>query len=264
MPENRSQRPPAVPTLLRWLPVWKRNVRVWRKLAGPAIIGNFGEPLLYLLALGFGLGGLVGEVQNMPYIVFLASGIVCSSAMFTASFEGMYSAYTRMAVQGTWHAMLATPLDVRDIVVGEVAWCGTKSLISATAILLVAVALGAVTSWSALWALPAVVLAGFCFASMALVVTAFARSYDFFLYYNTLFITPMLLMGGVFFPVERMPPPIQALSSLLPLTHVVALVRPLMTGGDVVDPLWQILVIVAYTLAFLWLATTWIGRRMTD
>ncbi|MFP5344926.1 MAG: nodulation protein NodJ, partial [Gammaproteobacteria bacterium] len=99
---------------LRWIPVWRRNFLVWRKLFGPSMVGNFVEPLLYLLALGFGLGVFVGEMQGMPYSVFLASGLVCASAMNTATFEGLYSAYTRMAHQQTWGGMLATPLMVGD------------------------------------------------------------------------------------------------------------------------------------------------------
>lgn len=250
------------PLALRWLPVWQRNFRVWFKLIGPAILGNFGEPLLYLLALGYGLGSFVGDVQGMPYLVFLASGIVCSSAMFSASFEGMYSAYTRMAVQKTWDAMLATPLDVRDIVVGEVIWAGTKSLISAAAILLVAALLGAVASWYALLTLPVVLLMGFCFAAMAMMVTAFARNYDFFLYYSTLVVTPMLLIGGVFFPLERMAPIVQTFSNLLPLTHAVQVVRPLMTGFPVEQPVLHLLVLGAYTVIFLVIAIRLVKNRM--
>ena len=96
-------------TRMRWVAVWRRNARVWRKLLGPALLGNIGEPLLYLLALGYGLGVFVGELEGMDYITFLASGFVCASAMNTASFEGLYSAYTRMAVQDTWTAMYFTP-----------------------------------------------------------------------------------------------------------------------------------------------------------
>lgn len=248
---------------LRWVPVWRRNVLVWRKLIGPAILGNFGEPLLYLLALGYGLGSLVGNVQDMAYIVFLASGIVCSSAMVTATFEAMYSAYTRMAVQKTWDAMLAAPLDVRDIVVGETVWAGTKSLISVSAILLVAALLGTVDGWQALWVLPVVLLTGMCFGAMALVVTAFARNYDFFLYYNTLFITPMLLFGGVFFPLDRMPELVQWGARLLPLNHAVLLVRPLMTGQPPGQVALHLAVILAYGLVALWLAIRLLNRRLT-
>ncbi len=247
----------------RWPAVWRRNFLVWKKLAGPAILGNFGEPLLYLLALGYGLGSFVGEMGQLPYIVYLASGIVVSSAMVTASFEGMYSAYTRMAVQQTWDAMLATPLDVQDVVVGEAAWAATKSLFSSLAILIVAALLGAVADWRALLALPVVLLTGLCFGAMALVITAYARNYDFFLYYNTLVLTPLLLVSGVFFPLEGMPTLIQWLVQLLPLAHAVELVRPLMTGGALDNPLLHLLVILGYTLAALMLAVRLLRRRLT-
>jgi lipooligosaccharide transport system permease protein len=247
---------------LRWLPVWQRNFRVWVKLAGSAILGNFGEPLLYLLALGYGLGGFIGHVQEMPYIQFLASGIVCSSTMITASFEGMYSTYTRMEVQKTWDAMLATPLAISDIVIGETIWAGTKSLFSGAAILVVAALLGAVASWHAVFALPVVLLTGFCFAAMALVVTAFATNYDFFLYYYTLIITPILLLSGVFFPLEEMPLIIQQSAQFFPLTHAVALVRPLITGSALNQVLLHLLVLSGYTLLALSLAITLLRRRL--
>jgi lipooligosaccharide transport system permease protein len=242
--------------------VWQRNLLVWAKLLGPALLGNFGEPLLYLLALGYGLGSLVGDVAEMPYVVFLASGIVCSSAMMTASFEGMYSAYTRMEVQKTWDAMLTAPLEVRDVVLGEIVWAATKSLLSVAAILAVAAGLGAVADPRALLVLPVVLLTGMCFGALSLVVTAFARSYDFFLYYNTLLITPMMLFSGVFFPIEGMPSAIQWGAALLPLAHAVDLVRPLMTGGKVGEPLTHLAVILVYTVAGTWLATRLIGRRL--
>jgi len=254
---------PLPAAAIRWLPVWRRNLRVWGKLAGPAILGNFGEPLLYLLALGYGLGAFVGEVNEMPYVVFLASGIVCSSAMFTATFEGMYSAYTRMAVQRTWESMLAAPLDIRDVVLGEIVWGGTKSLFSGTAILVVATLLGAVQSWQAILAIPAVFLTGLCFSSLALMVTSVARSYDFFLYYNTLFITPMLLVAGVFFPIDRMPAAIQVMADFLPLTHSVALIRPLMTGIPLQAPLLHLLVLALYAGLGTLAAVTLIRRRLT-
>jgi lipooligosaccharide transport system permease protein len=263
---NRSQAMPAAalpPAVLRWLPVWRRNFRVWLKLFGPAMLGNFGEPLLYLLALGYGLGAFVGSIGGLPYVVFLASGMVCSSAMTTASFEGLYSAYTRMDVQKTWDAMLATPLAVRDIVIGEAVWAATKGLFSGAAILIVAALLGAVAGWEAVLALPAVLLTGLCFGAMALVVTAVARNYDFFMYYYTLLITPMLLIGGVFFPLQEMPPLIQRLAWLLPLSHAVELVRPLVTDAPPVQPVPHLLVLCSYTAAALALAVRLIRRRLT-
>lgn len=247
---------------VRWLPVWRRNLRVWSKLAVPSLIGNFGEPLLYLLALGYGLGALVGHIGEMPYIFFLASGIFCSSAMVTASFEATYSAYSRMAVQKTWEAIVSTPLDVLDVVLGEVIWAATKSLFSATAILLVAWALGAVNGHFAVLAIPVALLSGFCFAAMAMVVTALARSYDFFLYYTTLCVTPMLLICGVFFPISQMPDLVQGLAWALPLTHAVALARPLIVGAVAENVFLHLAVLAAYGLLALCLAATLLKRRL--
>ena len=130
------------PRVLGWVPVWQRNVLVWRKLAAASLFGNFGEPLLYLLALGYGMGSLIGEVGGMPYLHYLASGIVCASSMMTASFEGTYSAYSRMAVQRTWDAILTAPLSIADVVTAETVWAASKALLSAGAILVVATAMG--------------------------------------------------------------------------------------------------------------------------
>ncbi len=250
------------PRALRWLPVWRRNLLVWRKRAVPSLIGNFGEPLLYLLALGYGLGSLVGRIEGMPYAFYLASGIFCSSAMVTASFEATYSAYSRMAVQKTWEAIVTTPLDVFDVAVGEIIWAATKSLFSATAILIVGWLLGAVGSWSAVLAIPVALLSGLCFAAMAMVVTALARSYDFFLYYTTLCVTPMLLICGVFFPITQMPEAVQRLAWSLPLTHAVALARPLIIGESPEKALLHIGVLAAYGLVALGLATALLRRRL--
>lgn len=247
---------------LRFLPVWRRNLRVWRKIMVPSILGNFGEPVLYLLAFGYGFGRLVGDLGELPYMVFLASGIVCSSAMYTASFEGMYSAYTRMSEQKTWDAMLGAPLNLDDIVLGEVAWAATKALMGAVAILVVAALMGLVGDLRALLALPVVLLAGITFGACALIVTALSRSYDFFLYYFTLVVTPMLLLSGVFFPLEQLPGEIAFLAQLLPLAHVVAVVRPLMTGAWPADVLLHLGVVTAYGVAALVLANGLLHRRL--
>lgn len=254
---------PAPPTLA-FVPVWRRNLRVWRKLMLPSLMGNFGEPLLYLMALGYGFGRLVGEVDGMPYPVFLASGIVCSSAMTGASFEALYSAYTRMQMQQTWAAMMTAPLEVEDVVLGEVLWAASKALLNSTAILVVAALLGLVGGWTALLALPVVLLVGTCFAAMAMVVTAVARSYDFFLYYFTLLMTPMLLLSGVFFPLESLPPAVVTAVQFLPLAHAVALIRPLMSGEWPADVALHLAVPAAYAAAGWWAAAVLLRRRLVS
>jgi lipooligosaccharide transport system permease protein len=246
----------------RWLPVWQRHLLVWRKLSIASVVGNFGDPLLYLLALGYGLGRFVGTIDGLPYITFLASGIVCSSAMNTATFEALYSAYTRMTTQQTWAGMLATPLDVDDIVLGETIWAGTKSLFSAGAILVVAAALGIVREPQALLVLPIALLVGTCFAAMALVVTAISKNYEFFVYYVTLVVTPMMLFCGVFFPLQGLPPPLRAAAALLPLTHAVELIRPLMTGSWPANAPLDLLVLVGYGAVSYSVATALVRRRL--
>lgn len=243
--------------------VWRRNFMVWKKLAVASLLGNFGDPFLYLLGLGYGLGLYIGNMGGIPYMAYLASGILCSSAMNTATFEGLYSAFTRMQQQGTWEGMLATPVRIQEIVAGEQAWAATKSLISGTAILIVAGLLGGIQQWAtAILVLPAIFLTGLAFAGPALVICAIAPSYDFFLYYFTLAVTPMFLFCGVFYPIDTLPQFAQALAQVLPLTHAVDLVRPLLTRLPLVHPWLHVLVLLVYAVAGFVLAARLAGRRL--
>jgi len=247
----------------RILAVWRRNFMVWRKLAAASLLGNFGDPFLYLLGLGYGLGLYIGKMGGIPYMAFLASGILCSSAMNTATFEGLYSAFTRMNQQYTWEGMMATPLGLPDIVAGEILWAATKSLISCTAILIVAMLLGGVQTPETAWlALPVVFLSGLCFAAIALVVCALAPGYDFFIYYFTLLVTPMFLFCGVFYPLAALPHAAQMIAQVLPLTHAVALMRPLLTTLPLTHVGLHLAVLAAYAAAGYVLAVRLASRRL--
>jgi lipooligosaccharide transport system permease protein len=215
---------------LRWIPVWRRNFLVWRKLAIPTVLGNLADPLIYMLGLGYGLGGLLPQVGGVSYVSFLAAGTIVSSTMNAATFESLYSAFSRMHVQKTWDAILNTPLSLDHVLTGELVWAASKSLLSGLAILLVIAALGLTNSPLALWVVPVIFLTGLAFAAIGLIVCALAPSYDFFMYYFTLFITPMMLVSGVFFPADQLPPLLHTLAGWLPLAHAVALARPLLQG----------------------------------
>lgn len=242
--------------------VWLRNMLVWRKLMAAGLFFAFGEPFVYLLGLGYGLGRFIGEVSGMPYLTFLASGLLASSAMNAASFEGMYSVFTRMVHQQTYDAILATPLQVDDIVAGEMLWCGTKSVIVTIPILAVAALLGAVHSPSAILALPCFFLVGLCFAGPAIFVSALAPSYDFFNYYVTLLITPMFIFSGVFYPIATLPQFAQFIVQLLPLSHAIALVRPLVAGGVPTGAGLHAAVLAGYAVVGYLAATVFIRRRL--
>ena len=195
---------------LRWWPVFARNLLVWRKLAVPSLLANIGEPLLWLVAFGYGLGAMIGRVpthgQEVPYILFLASGSVCMSAMNAASFEALYSAFSRMHVQKTWDGILNTPVQLDDVVLAEMLWAGFKALFSVTVILAVIWALGITRAPRTLLALPVLLAAGVTFASLALVFNAKARGYDFFTYYFAAFLSPMMFLSGVFFSARTVAP----------------------------------------------------------
>ena len=247
---------------LRFLPVWRRNLLVWRKLAVASVLGNIADPLLYMLALGYGIGSMIGEVGGMPYIAFIGTGMVCQSAMFTSSFEGMYSAFSRMHVQRTWDAIINAPIALDDVVLAEWIWCATKALMSTIAILIVLMALGFGHTWLVLWILPLGFLLGLTFGAFGLVMNALAPGYDFFTYFFTLCLTPQLLLSGVYFPVEQMPPWLEIVASLLPLKHAIDLARPLMLGQVPTGILLHLAVLVAYAVAAYYVALTLTRRRL--
>jgi lipooligosaccharide transport system permease protein len=202
------------------------------------------------------------RMAGIPYTAFLASGIIASSAMNTASFEGMYSVFTRMVPQKTYEAILATPIEVDDIMAGEMLWCATKALISGTAILIVSAVLGAVHCWQSLLVLPVVFLIGLCFAGPVLIMSALAESYDFFSYYFVLFITPMFILCGVFYPVDTLPQAIHNLVRFLPLTHGVYLTRSLVAGKELAQPWLHVAILLAYTAASYWIAVILVRRKL--
>ncbi|GAB1383542.1 ABC transporter permease [Burkholderiales bacterium] len=250
---------------MRWWPVFQRNLLVWRKLALPSLLANIGEPLLWLVAFGYGLGAMVGRVpthgQEVPYIVFLASGSICMSAMNAASFEALYSAFSRMHVQKTWDGILNAPVQLDDVVLAEMLWAGFKALFSATAILGVMLALQISHSPKLLLVLPILLLAGITAASMALVFNAKAKGYDFFTYYFAVLLSPMMFLSGVFFPREQLPPFAHAIANWLPLSAVVDLVRPLFLDQWPANAGRHLAVLAAYAIVGFWVALAFTRQR---
>lgn len=239
-----------------------RNMLVWRRLAIPTSIGYVGEPLLYLVALGFGLGQVVPRLGGMTYAEFIAPGLVVSTVMYTATFECTFGSYTRMETQGTYDAILATPISIGELVAGEILFGGIKAAFGGVIVLGVATAFGLVPSWWALGIAPVALLAGLLFSAMALVTSSFSKSYDVFNYYFTLIIAPMYLFGGVFFPLDRMPAWIQRAALLVPLTHVVTLSRSLVRGTVSAGLLGNAAVLVGFLCPAYFLAEYGLRRRL--
>jgi lipooligosaccharide transport system permease protein len=248
----------------RFLPIWRRHYMVWKKMAGPSIMGHLADPVIYMLGLGYGLGSMLPQIGGMSYIAFLSAGTVCYSTMNSASFEALYSGFARMHEQRTWEAILNTPITLDDIVLSEIAWAASKSLLSGVAVLLVIWTLGLSHSPLSLWIIPLSLLVGLCFASLGLIVTSLAPGYEFFMYYFTLVITPMTLLCGVFFPVEQLPAMLQGVSAMLPLTHAVNLARPLLNGALPVNMLADIAVLAGYALAGYYVSLVLFRKRLAQ
>jgi lipooligosaccharide transport system permease protein len=250
---------------MRFWPVFLRNLLVWRKLAIPSLVGNIAEPLMWLVAFGYGMGALVGTVSvngaPVPYILFLASGSICMSAMQAASFEALYSAFSRMHVQKTWDGIMNAPVGLDDIVLAEMLWAAFKSLFTVTAILAVMLALQISHSPKLLVAWPILLGVGITFSCMALVFNALAKGYDFFTYYFTLFLTPMMFLSGIFFPLDQLPAAVRVVADWLPLSNAVALVRPLFMDQWPADIARPVLVLVVYTVISFWVALALTRKR---
>jgi lipooligosaccharide transport system permease protein len=260
-------RPPDLS--FRWWPVFLRNLLVWRKLAIPSLVGNIAEPLMWLVAFGYGMGALVGQVSistpsgetAVPYILFLASGSICMSSMNAASFEALYSAFSRMHVQKTWDGIMNAPVSLDNVVMAEMLWAGFKAMFTVTTILGVMLALNISHSFKLLAAWPVLLGAGITFSCIALIFNALAQGYDFFTYYFTLFLTPMMFLSGVFFPREQLPSALRTVSDWLPLTNAVELVRPMFMDQWPAHPARSTLVLVAYTVGAFWVALALTRKR---
>ncbi|KRB92687.1 ABC transporter permease [Noviherbaspirillum sp. Root189] len=246
----------------RFLPIWKRNFLVWKKLAVASVLGNIADPLITLIAFGYGLGSLLQTVDGIPYIQFLASGSICMSVMMAASFEALYSAFSRMHVQKTWEALLNAPIALDDVVLAEMLWAATKALFSGIAILMVIFLLGIGLHPQVLVVPPLLFLIGMTFASLGLIVNALAKGYDFFTYYFTLALTPMVFLSGVYYPTSQLPPWLQIFANILPLGAAVRLIRPLLLGNWPATPLTDVAVLLVYCIGSFYLATILTRRRL--
>ena len=258
----------TLPALNRYsFAVWRRQALVWRRLIWSSLTGNVIDPLLFLFAFGYGLGAVVDRIGGLDYLTFVVPGMMAYAIMFSSSFEATISAFSRFHLQRTWDAILATPVTLTELLLGEALWAATKGMISALCMVLVGWLWGGVPDvGGALLALPVLALGGLCFGCCGLAGMAHAKTWEFFSYFFTFWVTPMFMFSGTFFEVTRFPWFIQAIAWALPMTHVVAVVRPL-TAGLPVDPvaaLGHAAYVAALAVAAFLLARHRLSRRLFD
>jgi lipooligosaccharide transport system permease protein len=250
-PELRREPPTRA---RRVLAVWRRHVVVYCGLfvanATPAVF----EPLMLLFSVGLGVGKhITTQFNGLPYDAYMAPGILASATMYTASFESTYGTFFRHRYQGTYDAMLASPLTARDVVMAELLWSATKGLFFSAVIGTVLAVLGFIHSPAAL----AIPIFGFAnalaFSGLGLVVASRASNIDQMSLYFTLVLTPMLFLSGFMFPVAQLPGPMPGIAHALPLYHAVETFRLLASGNEHVSSGWSWvcpLVLVGYGALF--------------
>jgi lipooligosaccharide transport system permease protein len=252
---------PRLPTTLA---VWYRDFLSWRRYVVSFVVSALGGPIFYLVAIGYGVGRFVGDFGGVDYATFLAPGLVATAAMNSASFEATFGAYTRMAEQDTYTAILATPCAVADVIAGDTLWAATKATFAVAFVVLVVTALGLMRGpWLPL--LPVVgFVAGLTFGALGMVVTALARSYQFFEYYFTLGISVMFVFSGVFYPLDTLPPWARTVAAVSPLTHAVDAARLVSTGAIGAALAGRLAVLLVVAVAAFGLATRLVERRLLD
>ncbi len=242
--------------------VWFRNFSVWLKHMRASLIGNLGQPLLFLLAMGYGLGRSVPEIEGLSYLQFIAPGLVASSVMYGAAFETTYGSYTRLSTQGTFEAILMTPVSIFELAMGEILWGATKGLIGGIIMLAMLPLFGVMPSpWSAVL-VPVLFAEGIIFSAMGMIMTAVASNYDFFNYFTSLVITPLFLFSGIFFSLKTIAGPIRNILELLPLSSVVLLSRVFCYGRLDENILPALANLAVYAIISSWAAIFLLKRRM--
>jgi len=250
----------------RSLRIWQRNRDVyfvtWKTNLFPPLL----EPVLYLLAFGAGIGALVQTVpyrgQEIGYTAFIAPGLLATQVMFQAFFETTYNTFVRMYYQKTFDAMMATPLSVEDVMMGELLWGATKGTIGCTLMMLAVSFFGLLDYPTVLVILPFSFLAGLFFAALGLCFTALVPQIDAFNFPTFLLIMPMFLFSGTFFPLDVLPRWAQLLAEVLPLTHVADVMREAALGHLPADLWWDVLYLAVATVPLSLLGISLMKRRL--
>lgn len=240
--------------------VWRRNYIHFRRYWVMNFLWIVLEPLLMLLAIGYGLGAFVSNIQGIAFVDFFFPSLLCISSMMVSFFEASYGNYSKLTHQKIYSSMILAPLDPRQVVLGEILWAASKGTMSAAAVALIAGVFGHLDNLMLIPAMAVIFLSSLVFASMGMVVASMVRNHDGILYPTSGFIIPMTLFSGTYFPIEHLPFGTKYLTYLMPLTHVVSSVRGLLLSGI---PWWQMLFHILILAALTYFLARWAIERIT-
>lgn len=242
--------------------VLRRNLLVavkgWRSDSWPPLV----ESLISLFAFGFGLGAYISGIADQSYIKFLAPGLVIQALLFASVFETTFGSYFRMENQRTFDAIIATPASIEDVALGEVLYGAARGMFSTVSFFIVVAVFGFWETPGAIWILPLALLASILFSSMGLLYTAITPSINAYNFFFTLYLTPNLFFGGVFFPLENLPEPIRIFAWFLPASHLAPLMRAVNTG-QYTSAFWTDLAwVLIAVMIFVYLSIIFLRRRL--
>lgn len=243
--------------------VWQREVTLYKRIWPSTLLSTLFDPILYLLAMGFGLGAYISrDVGGVSYLQFIAPGLVASSIMSAAAYEAAWNSYVRIYHERSYEAMMATPAELEDVVAGEVAWGATRSFIYSIVMLGVLALFGLLDSWWALLIPLVAILGGVMIMTLGLAYTVRVKHMDQLTFLFTLGITPMFLFSGVFFPLDGLPLLVQRIAWLSPLYHLIEVVRPLALGNVHVGLLGHVAWMLGAALLFWGLPVLILRRKL--
>ncbi len=260
----KSSSPIAYPPLgQRLFSVWYRHVRVYTKNLISNGLPPFLEPLLFLAGVGLGLGKYITEdMDGLSYIDFLGTGLLMTAAMFTAAYECTFGTFIRLEFEKVYDGMLAAPITVNDLIIGEILWAGTKGLFFTFAVLCILTIFGIIHLPQGLLTPLVGFLTGLMFGTLSLWITSFVKTINHFNFYLTGVISPMFFFSGAVFPISNLPASVRFIAEIVPLTHSVRLARAVSTSQYHLSLLLDLLYIGVFTAITGWLAIRRLRRRL--
>lgn len=209
--------------------VWHRHAKVYQRTWLVNCLPPVSEPIIYLVAFGYGLTPLVGDVtyagQPVSYLKFIAPAMMGVGVLFQSFFEGAYASFIRLNFQRTWQALLTAPLSFTEVFLGDWLWATTKGMIAGTLTGIIAVLWGLYSGWNLLVALPIMLLGSLLFGAMGLLTAGLVRQIDQINIPIFTLIVPMFTLCGTYFPRETLPPFLEKIATLLPLASLTDLLR---------------------------------------
>lgn len=243
--------------------VWLRNFLFFRKTFLVSLFWTVLEPLMYLAAIGFGLGRFVEQIEGLTFIDYYYPGLLASTAMMISYFEATYPNYTKLTHQKTYAMMLLTPLTEKQILFGEILWAASKGFLAVCGVSAVSLLFG-LFKFQILLTLPFLFLLCLVFSAFGMVMISVARNYDSFIFSTSGIIIPMSLISGTYFSIQDLPVFLKGLAYVLPLTHGVSLTRDIIYKSVGLGSAVSVLVLLGYLVVLTWLAFRLFKRKLVS